>query len=82
MRGGNRLFNMQDFINSHSEWHLLPEAAAELELVLGSSGTPPLSRNMVTAISRLLLHASSMCLPTLSVAPDNQNSTSCMCTQA
>lgn len=39
------------------------------ELVLGSSAMPPPSRNMVTAISRLLLHASSICFPTLSLAP-------------
>lgn len=48
---------------------LLLDAPAELELVLGSSAIPPPSRNMVTAISRLLLHASSICFPTLSVAP-------------
>lgn len=46
--------------------------AVELELVLGSSAIPPPSRNMVTAISRLLLHASSMCFPTLSVAPGKE----------
>lgn len=46
--------------------------AAELELVLGSSAIPPPSRNMVTAISRLLLHASNICLPTLSVAPKRE----------
>lgn len=46
--------------------------AAELELVLGSSAIPPPSRNMVTAISRLLLHASSICFPTLSVAPGRE----------
>jgi hypothetical protein len=48
---------------------LLLEAAADPELVLGSSAMPPPSRNMVTAISRLLLHASSICFPILSVAP-------------
>lgn len=42
------------------------------ELVLGSSAIPPPSRNIVTAISRLLLQASSMCLPTLSLAPVRQ----------
>lgn len=42
------------------------------ELVLGSSAMPPPSRNMVTAISRLLLHASSICFPTLSLAPVRQ----------
>lgn len=45
--------------------------AAELELVLGSSVIPPPSKNMVTAISRLLLQASNICFPTLSVAPKN-----------
>lgn len=39
------------------------------ELVLGSSAIPPPSKNMVTAISRLLLQASSICFPTLSLAP-------------
>lgn len=54
---------------------LLLEAAElelELVLVLGSSAIPPPSRNMVTAISRLLLHASNMCFPTLSVAPGSE----------
>lgn len=55
--------------NAHSVGGALLLDAAELELVLGSSAIPPPSRNMVTAISRLLLHASSMCFPTLSVAP-------------
>lgn len=52
---------------------LLLEAPAELALVLGSSAMPPPSRNMVTAISRLLLHASNICFPTLSVAPANKH---------
>lgn len=55
---------------------LLEAAELELELVLvlvlGSSAIPPPSRNMVTAISRLLLHASNMCFPTLSVAPRSE----------
>lgn len=52
---------------------LLLDAPAELALVLGSSAMPPPSRNMVTAISRLLLHASNICFPTLSVAPANKH---------
>lgn len=56
-------------ISAYSEGGALLLEAAELELVLGSSAIPPPSRNMVTAISRLLLHASSICFPTLSVAP-------------
>lgn len=56
-------------ISAYSEGGALLLEAAELELVLGSSAIPPPSRNMVTAISRLLLHASNICFPTLSVAP-------------
>jgi len=58
-------------ICAHSVGGALLLDAAELELVLGSSAIPPPSRNMVTAISRLLLHASSICFPTLSVAPES-----------
>lgn len=57
--------------SSYSVGGALLLEAAELELVLGSSAMPPPSRNMVTAISRLLLQASNICLPTLSVAPKN-----------
>lgn len=60
---------MSEKTSPYSEGGALLLEAAELLLVLGSSAIPPPSRNMVTAISRLLLHASSMCFPTLSVAP-------------
>ncbi len=60
---------MKKKISAYSEGGALLLEAAELELVLGSSAIAPPSRNMVTAISRLLLHASSICCPTLSVAP-------------
>lgn len=56
-------------IKKYSEGGALLLEAAELELVLGSCAIPSPSRNMVTAISRLLLHASNICCPTLSVAP-------------
>lgn len=59
----------KDSLTHSAGWLLLLEAPAELELVLGSSAIPPPSRNMVTAISKLLLQASSICCPTLSVAP-------------
>ncbi len=68
-----RAFGVSYEVTHSSGGCLLLEAPAELALVLGSSAMPPPSRNMVTAISRLLLHASNICFPTLSVAPANKH---------